>query len=627
MCGIAGIIHANHNNITQQGLKAMTDIIAHRGPDGDGHWISSNGNVGLGHRRLSIIDLSHEADQPMHYMDRYTIAFNGEIYNYIELKETLVKKGFSFRTQSDTEVLMALYHELREECLQLLDGMFSFVIYDSHHNSAFAARDRFGEKPFYFSYMPGKYFYFGSEMKCLWAAGINKSVDNVMLYNYINSGYIHNPADMTQTFYENCTMLQHAHYINIDCKTLLASVKQYYSLEHKNLNITISEKEAEEKFSELFYTSVTRRLRSDVPVGSSLSGGLDSSLVVCVIDQLKKGTAQQQETFSAVFPGFAKDERKYMDYVIAKTNVHPNFVTPNDSDMVRDLEKLNFHQEEPYGSASIYVQYRVMQMAKEKNVTVLLDGQGADEILAGYHPYYNNYFNELKRTQPEKYLEEYNAYVALQGGSNINPPSLLKQSALKHTVKKMAGSYWGSVKKMHNAYKQLKSPTLNKDFRKSYSHALFNDTFVPNSLNEVLYYSTFVNGLQDLLRYADRNSMAHSREVRLPFLNHELIEFLFTLPPNFKIKNGWTKSLMRNSFKDLLPKEIAWRTDKIGYEPPQKSWMESAVMQEKIQEAKETLINKNIIPKKAKEKGINANAAAAGNNLDWIHFMAGSLFK
>ncbi|MBP6623842.1 MAG: asparagine synthetase B, partial [Chitinophagaceae bacterium] len=182
MCGIAGIIAKDKNIIRVETLKPMTDIIAHRGPDGDGLWISPNQEIGLGHRRLSIIDLSHEADQPMHYLNRYTIVFNGEIYNYIELKTELLNQGYTFHTQSDTEVLMALFDRDREQCLQLLDGMFSFVLFDAKENIIFCARDRFGEKPFFYSYEKGRHFYFGSEMKCLWAGGIPKEVNPKMLY-------------------------------------------------------------------------------------------------------------------------------------------------------------------------------------------------------------------------------------------------------------------------------------------------------------------------------------------------------------------------------------------------------------------------------------------------------------
>lgn len=272
MCGIAGIVSIDTNKMTKSLIKKMTDIIHYRGPDGDGHWINSDTNVGLGHRRLSIIDLSHEADQPMHYLGRYSIVFNGEIYNYIELKEILVKQGYLFKTSSDTEVLLALYDREKENCLQFLDGMFSFVIYDDEKKEIFAARDRFGEKPFYYSYKPGEYFLFGSEMKCLWEAGVPKEVNNEMLFIYLSYGSLHNPHNEKETFYNNCFILPHSHYLKLSATNISLSIKKYYDIDHKSINHTITEAQAKEKFRELFFTSVSRRLRSDVTVGSSLSG-------------------------------------------------------------------------------------------------------------------------------------------------------------------------------------------------------------------------------------------------------------------------------------------------------------------------------------------------------------------
>ena len=364
MCGIAGIIALDKNEVSFERVKKMTDVIAHRGPDGEGHWISDNGQVALGHRRLSIIDLSHAADQPMHYAGRYSMVFNGEIYNYIELKETLVKQGYTFTTHSDTEVLLALYHQHKEACLQMLDGMFSFVIYDAKTNEIFAARDRFGEKPFFYNYEKGKHFLFGSEMKCLWATGLQKQVNEHMLFNYLEIGQLNNINDQGETFYKNCHRLPHSHYLKLDCNACSFSMHRYYDIDWKYTDHSITQKQASEKLKNIFYDSVNKRLRSDVPVGSSLSGGLDSSLVVAVIDELKKGSLQKQATFSAVFPGFLKDERKYIDHVIAKTNVQPHFVTPTDDGLIKSIDKLSWHQEEPYGSASIYVQYCVMELAK-----------------------------------------------------------------------------------------------------------------------------------------------------------------------------------------------------------------------------------------------------------------------
>lgn len=622
MCGIAGIISVDNNDVNKQRLKKMTDIIAHRGPDGDGHWISSNGQVGLGHRRLSIIDLSHEADQPMHYLDRYQLVFNGEIYNYLELKETLQKQGYTFTTASDTEVLLALYDRDKEDCLQWIDGMFAFVIYDEKQNEIFAARDRFGEKPFFYNYIPGKHFLFGSEMKCLWGAGVEKKVNNRMLYNYLTWNYLDNPNDLSETFYENCTRLPHSHYIKLSIKNCKLSIKQYYDIDWRNTDHSITVEQAKEKFHELFYTSVQRRLRSDVTVGSSLSGGLDSSLVVAVIDNLKKGTGQRQDTFSAVFPGFKKDERKYMDHVIAATNVNPHFITPTDEGLIAAIDKLNWHQEEPYGSASIYVQYCVMQLAKENNVTVLLDGQGADEILAGYHAFYPPYFAALKKQDTGLYKKELAAYGAMHGNSEINADV---RSGLVSKIKLFAGRQAPALRKIYHHYKQLKGPILDPEFYNTYRKSSFESTPVFENLNHALYHSTFKQGMQELLRYADRNSMAHSREVRLPFLNHELVEFLLTLPQEMKIKEGWTKWIMRQTFERELPPEIGWRKDKIGYEPPQESWMGNEEIKNKITESTWRLTERNVLLKPGNKKNTRHEENMNSNN--WKFWMAGELFK
>ena len=497
MCGIAGIVSKNHTEISKDRLKGMTDIISHRGPDGEGQWISENGMVGLGHRRLSIIDLSHEADQPMHYLDRYSIVFNGEIYNYIELRATLLTQGYQFKTQSDTEVLMALYDRDKEQCLQLLDGMFSFVLYDSKENLIFCARDRFGEKPFFYSYEKGAHFLFGSEMKCLWEGGVPKEVNNRMLFNYLSYGYIENPEDLSETFYNNCIRLPQAHYLTFSLATLEINIIKYYDIDWKNVDHTITVAQAKEKFHELLYTSVNRRLRSDVAVGSSLSGGLDSSLIVCIIDELRKGNGLKQNTFSAVFPGFKKDERRYMDYVIATTNVEPHFVTPSDSGLIDDIEKLSWHQEEPYGSASIYVQYCVMQLAKRENVTVLLDGQGADEILAGYHPYYIQFHNELRKSNPALYKAEKPAYTELHKDNLINPSV---NSGFQNVVKKHFPKTAGNLRKYYQYFAQARKNEFDKDFFQEYYKQSYNINYHFEGLNHALYSSTCVKGLHELLR-------------------------------------------------------------------------------------------------------------------------------
>ncbi len=616
MCGIAGIISKDSAQISLQSLKKMTDVISHRGPDGEGHWISSDGQVGLGHRRLSIIDLSHEADQPMHYLGRYSIVFNGEIYNYIELKETLLKQGYTFKTQSDTEVLMALYDRDREHCLKLLDGMFAFVLYDAQLNEIFCARDRFGEKPFFYSYEKGTHFHFGSEMKCLWASGIKKEINDRMMFNYLSFGYIENPKDLSETFFNKCTRLEHSHFIRLNVSSMEMTMTKYYDIDWKHIDPSISLDTAKQQFQELFYTSVKRRLRSDVAVGSSLSGGLDSSLVVCVIDALSKGTDQKQNTFSAVFPGYKKDERRFMDIVLAKTQANPHFVTPDDQGLIQDLEKLSWHQEEPYVSASIYAQYCVMRLAKENNTTVLLDGQGADEIMGGYHHYYPPFFKGIKKTAG--YAHQLMTYEALHRNNTING---ITKKSMGDIVRSLSPSLIKPAKKLRNFYIQSTSPILNKDFFHQYKHEVFDtpgNSF--GSLNEALYNSTLKYGLQQLLRYADRNSMAHSREVRLPFLYHDMVEFLFRLPETFKINEGWTKWIMRETFS-ILPPEIRWRVDKIGYEPPQKNWMENETVKQQIRESKEKLVKANYLT--ARSSSDVSTSVDTGK--DWFHYLGGNI--
>jgi asparagine synthase (glutamine-hydrolysing) len=623
MCGIAGIISLNKDEVFQQRLRAMTDIIAHRGPDSEGQWISENGMIGLGHRRLSIIDLSQNANQPMHYLGRYTITFNGEIYNYIELKQILIKQGYLFKTESDTEVLMALYDKEQENCLSMLDGMFSFVIYDKEKNEIFAARDRFGEKPFYYNYEPGKHFIFGSEMKCIWASGVKKEVNNHMIFSYLSYDLLQNENDESETFYHSCANLPHRHYLTLPVDSCILSIKKFYDIDIANINHAITETQGIEKFRELFYTSLKRRLRSDVTVGSSLSGGLDSSLIVCLIDHLKKGSSQKQNTFSAIFPDFAKDERKYIDYVIAKTDVLAHFVTPDDDGMIDDLEKLAWHQEEPFGTASIYAQFCVMRLAKENNVKVLLDGQGADEYLAGYHSYFHQFFSDIGKNYPEISQSQYKSYLQLHKSNTIN--AIMKKD-LKYFVRLKIPQILKTFKNIAYYYTQKKTSFFSDDF---YTQNIKNNPLPYKyfkDLNPQLYHATLEGGIQSLLRYCDRNSMAQSREMRLPFLYHELVEFVFSLPPHFKINKGWTKWIMRAAFSDILPEAITWRTDKIGYEPPQNRWLQNNKLQEKIHENKRKLYENNIISKREFERPLSFRSPFGGSNKSWEFLMVGEMF-
>lgn len=623
MCGIAGAITKSLKDLDIRFLKSMTDKIAHRGPDGEGQWISPDGRTGLAHRRLSIIDLSEAGKQPMHYGDRYTISFNGEIYNYVELRELCEKQGYRFQSHTDTEVIMALYDWKGTDCLQLFDGMFAFALYDEKEKTVFAARDRFGEKPFYYYPEPGQAFFFASEMKALWAAGVPREINKRMLYNYMAFKYVDNPADYSETFFTGIRRLPHSHYLLLNTRTMDYRIRRYWDINKDFTDRSITEEQAAEKFRELFYTSVSRRLRSDVPVGSSLSGGLDSSAVVAVIDDLNKSKAIRQSTFSAIFPGFEKDESHYIRLLLSRLNVDPHFVAPDADTMLRELGTCFYHQEEPFGSASILAQYEVQKLAKDNNVTVLLDGQGADELLAGYHPFYSAFFKELQRTNKSLYQKEMKAYQDFFGNSRINP---VPPKDLKYYIRKMGGPVKDGLKKMHGYYRHYTDPLFSGDFYHTYRNSQFIFPHPCETLNQALYNS--VNeGLTQLLRYADRNSMAHSREVRLPFLSHELVEFLFSLPAEMKIHNGWTKYIQRKTFAPLLPEEITWRKDKIGYEPPQKKWMEKEQVKEQIREIRKELVKEKILHPKMLEKPVEASAAHEDFNNNWNHLMLSYLFR
>lgn len=567
MCGIAGIISGNQSLICKDNLRIMTDAIGHRGPDGEGQWVNESKNVGLGHRRLSILDLSEAGNQPMHYMGRYSIVFNGEIYNFLELKELLRQKGYEFYSESDTEVIMALYDYKREDCLQDLDGMFSFVLYDNKERTVFCARDRFGEKPFYY-YQCGDSFYFASEMKALWAVGVPKETNKRMLFNYWFFNYINNPNDLSETFYENIYSLKPSYYLLLNLEGKIIRNTKYWDIDYRNQNQSVDLKTAKTQFLDLFYKSIQRRLRSDVPVGTSLSGGLDSSSIVCVIDRLKNDTVIQK-TFSARFPNFIKDESLYIDKVLQSVNAQGISCYPNQESMLQNLDNIIYHQEEPFGSLSIAAQYEVMQLARKNGVIVMLDGQGADEYLCGYHGLIDSYFLELKRTHKNLYYQQLGKYKQIHSANSINNISrrlrnaTIKELLTDQQIDKLLG--------LKISLNKILKKELKQDLWAQYKKEQFRKKYTASTLNEMLYYATFCGGLQELLRYADRNSMAHSLEVRLPFLFHELVEFVFTLPAVFKVNNGFSKYLLREVMAELAPKEVVWRVDKIGYEPPNKN--------------------------------------------------------
>jgi asparagine synthase (glutamine-hydrolysing) len=638
MCGIAGILSADPAHITEQRLKRMTDAIAHRGPDGQGHWISPSGMAGLGSRRLSIIDLSPAGAQPMHYLDRYTLIHNGEIYNYRELRSLLQLKGYSFSSRTDTEVIMAAYDLYGTSCLRHLDGMFAFALWDEQEKTLFLARDRFGEKPL-FVCQDSHQFLFASEMKALWAAGIIKDSNPAMLFNFITLGYTQNPADGSETFFRHINKLPARSFLLYHALTQQSQISKYwdpYPEEGAHIRGTAntsarspaassptatstadrSEQAILDEFRALLSDSVNKRLRSDVSIGTSLSGGLDSSTIVASI-LAQQDAPRKLPTFSAVFPGFAKDESAYISLVTRHFSLENHQTTPGPADLVRDFEKLVRHQEEPFQSSSIYAQFSVFGLAAGRHVKVLLDGQGADELLAGYPKYYSWYWRELYRNDKKTLALE------LAAAKDFDTPD---DWSWKNRLAALLPVYAERYQKKRRAALQLDNKDLSKDFVRQ-SGISYYDIPSVGHLNGILYYNALMNGMEELLRYADRNSMAHGVEVRLPFLDHRLAEFLFSLPAHFKIRAGWTKWLLRKSAEPMLPTGIAWRRDKIGYEPPQHAWMQDRTLQEYVMEARRSLVKIGILDPAVLQKKIQPMEAHAAENSDWRYLVTAACLK
>ena len=588
----------------------MTDAIAHRGPDGEGSWINNSANVVLGSRRLSIIDLTLTGDQPMHLNNRYSIVHNGEIYNYLELRDDLRKRGYIFQSGTDTEVILAAFDKYREECLQYFDGMFAFAIWDQQEQVLFCARDRFGEKPFYYHFGDTS-FMFASERKALWAAGVEKKINNPLLLTYLSSGLSSTPADSTITFHQDIFSLPPSHYIKIQLPTLSFTMNRYWDGD-KQSRLKISDDDAIEQLTALFNTSVSRRLRSDVTIGISLSGGLDSSTIASFVSAIGDRETKYN-SFSAVFPGFEKDESRYVEMVCKSLGLKAHSITPTADGFAKDLAKLCYHQEEPFSSSSVYAQFKVAELAASQNVKVLLDGQGADEIFAGYPRYIPWYLQEVLKTSPRTFGSELKAF---------KHHKIPFHWGFKNYVAAFFPLYVPRFLHKREARKTLAQPDISRAFKQAYfdSAAIYKPLIM--GLNDALYFSTFQFGLEELLRVEDRNAMAFGRESRLPFLSHELVSYAGLLAPNLKMRSGWTKWILRKMSESKLPGEITWRKEKVAYETPQRKWMETPDVKECLHEGKKKLVSENILIPDVLNKKNRPHDAHAADDFDWRYLIA-----
>jgi len=567
MCGIAGILDLNGRAVAEGDLRRMVMAERHRGPDDTGFYVK--GSAGLGHARLSIIDLSHDASQPMSSADgRHVIVHNGEVYNYLELRDELLQLGCAFKSKSDTEVILNAYRQWGEGCLNRFNGMWSFAILDLAKNELFCSRDRFGVKPFYY-YYDGKIFAFASEIKALLAHPAIKAAPNdSTIFKYLASGYGY--MDISDdTFFAGIKQLKAGHYIKFDIGAKRFSQAGYWSPDPRKKAAFRNEEEACRRFCDIFEDSIRLRLRSDVPLGISLSGGLDSSSLACVAAGLMKGS--RLEAFSSCFETETEcDERRFIQPVLDRTGAYANFIFSKPESLFDEIEKILWHQDEPYSTLSIFPQWYVMKLAREKGVKVLLTGQGGDETLAGYRKYYLYLFADLIRSgRWAAAAREMACYKEFGGSGDMAGP--VARIVLSHMVPNRLKAIVGAgAVRLAPAY-------LNKDFIAASYSGVSPEKLYAGILNNELYNAFKISPLPSLLHVDDRSSMAHSVESRAPFLDYRLVEFLFSLGPEYKIRDGVTKYILRRALKDTLPAEVRDRRDKMGFAAPLARWFSTSL--------------------------------------------------
>ncbi|MGA7076614.1 MAG: asparagine synthase (glutamine-hydrolyzing) [Halobacteriota archaeon] len=559
MCAIAGILRFDSAPVDPDCIQRMIEIQQHRGPDAQGSYI--NETIGLGHRRLAIIDLSAAGDQPMCNEDgTLWLTYNGEVYNYVELAEELKERGHVFRSNSDSEVIVHAFEEYGASCLQKFNGMFAFAIWDEKRERLFCARDRFGVKPFHY-YCCDAFFAFASEIKGLLVCpNIPREPNQDTIDDYLRFGLADHKED---TFFSAIKRLKPGHYISID--RTHKEVRSYWALSKKKLKDPKTESDYVAEFQALFKDAVTLRLRSDAPVGTLLSGGLDSSSITCQVDEVleDQGASKEQKTFSAVFADPKCDERQWIKCVTEATAAKNYRIQIEPEHIVNALKAVVWHQDEPFISSSIIAQWCIMQLAKEANVTVLLDGQGGDEALCGYIAFYFALLKDLAQNlRFFSFITELYYYFKM-------PYTSKRLAAYALAVNLLPSRLLETINKMQNQRTRWIRPL------RASNPAPFNSMFKDHLTNE--QWRQIVFDLPDLLRYEDRNSMAFSLETRFPFLDYRLVEFAFSLPSSQKIKRGYRKSILRRALGNLLPPQVAHRTDKIGFWTPQDMWMRSAL--------------------------------------------------
>jgi asparagine synthase (glutamine-hydrolysing) len=549
MCGIVGLCYKN--SIVQEpvALQGMLHTIGHRGPDDRGVYIYRN--VALGQNRLSILDLSEAGHQPMHY-EHLSVTYNGEIYNYVEIREELRSQGHVFVTDTDTEVLLHAYDRWGEECLQRMTGMWAFAILDRKRDELFCSRDRFGIKPFYYYSDEEIIFAFASEIKALLHSVVKPRVHYERLMDYLVIGL----SDHTEeTLYQSIKQLLPGHSLFVDLGKATKKTRRYYSLRAFLPRVSTAE-----DFEHSLRKSVSIHMRSDVPVGTCLSGGIDSSVVAALAATVNRSLGN--ETFSAITAqseSSSNDETPFARQVAKHCHLDWHVIKPDYGIFKNNLEDCLWYQEEPVGGPSVFMQYWVMKAAKEVGLKVMLDGQGGDEIMFGYERYYAAFFWHLvHQGRALRCLQEF---------------SLAASHSKLHLGQLTAMTIYFLFPALRRKILEKRVPFLNRDFLQLARKSLHEAAQVFFDIRELQIAEIGSQQLPHLLKYEDRNSMAHSIEARVPYVEIGCIETSLRIPPGQRIRGGYTKYPLRRIAEKILPASIAWRKNKIGFEAPSAVWL------------------------------------------------------
>jgi asparagine synthase (glutamine-hydrolysing) len=555
MCGISVQVNKN-GKVNGESLRHMNEKIAHRGPDDEGYFIGEN--FGFGHRRLSIIDLSKNGHQPMQHKHLW-IVYNGEIYNYVELREELTVMGCEFHSTSDTEVILAAYARWGRDCFSRFNGMWAFAIYDGEQNEIVLSRDHFGIKPLYFC-KTEHVFLAGSEVKqFLGFSELPTSLNKGVALNFLVKGLL-NYSD--ETFFEGINELRPGHCLVYNLTRHEHEVIKWYCLDASAIPIRDNYTTAVQKVRNLLVDSVKLRMRSDVRVGSCLSGGIDSSSIVTIVHSQEIANADF-ETITSCHADKNYDEQRFSDVVSVKTGFKASKIYPDMDALLEngDLDKMIYHQDQPFSGGTHYSEFKVFEMARKNKLIVMQDGQGSDEYLSGYREFYVARVIELVKAL--RFNEALKTIVAKARHKNTTT-----RQELREVLRTVVG--FRVIRLMKRILGRNDYPWLSDSWRKMARQELLN--FDSYDVRRLSMAQIQHSSIPYQLHSEDRNSMTFSIESRLPFLDHRLVEYVIGLPSSYKIKDGYSKAVLRDAIQEL-PEAIKYRKDKMGFVAPDGPWI------------------------------------------------------